>query len=439
MRANPYDREIRRLALPALGSLTVEPLYVLVDTAIVGHLGTPQLGGLGVAGIVLTSMFAIFNFLAYSTTAAVARRFGAGQLREAAEQGVAGVWLGVCLGAVLAGLGLLFAAPIVDAMGASDVVRPYALTYLRISLIGVPAVMMVLVGTGYLRGLQDTAFPFVVLLASNALNLVVELVLVYGLDRGVAGSAWSTVVAQWTAAIVFVALIGRRARSVGAAMRPVGHEIRDAGKIGAMFSVRTGALLAALLAGTAVASRLGDAEVAAYQIAFQLWLLLVLSLDAIAIAGQAMVGKLLGAGDAAAARAAANRMLGWGVAVGVGLLVLVVVVRNPLVAVFTGDAQVRELAEQALIVVALLQPLGAVVFVLDGVLIGAGEARYLAGAMLVATFLVYAPLAMLVLAAHGTLWQLWTVLGVWVLARAVGNGVRFAGDRWQVTGSVRPT
>jgi len=438
VRSSPYDREIRRLAIPALGSLTVEPLYVLVDTAIVGHLGTAQLGGLGVAGVVLTSMFAIFNFLAYSTTAAVARRFGAGLHREAAEQGVAGIWLGIGLGVLLAFAGLAGSQLIVDAMGASATVHPYALTYLRISLAGIPAVMIVLGATGYFRGLQNTALPFVVLLASNLLNLVVELVLVFGLDLGVAGSAWSTVVAQWVAATVFVVLVMRRARREGASIRPVATEVRNAGKVGATFSVRTGALLLALLGATAVAARIGDAEVAAYQITFQVWLLLVLGLDAIAIAGQAMVGRYLGAGTATEARAAATRMLQWGLLIGVVLVVVVVLAREPLVAVFTPDDQVRALAAQALLVVALLQPMGAVVFVLDGVLIGAGEARYLAIVTIVATFVVYTPIALLVLAATGPLWTLWLALGAWIAARCIGNVWRFVGDRWQITGSVRP-
>lgn len=432
-----YDREIRRLAIPALGSLTVEPVYVLVDTAIVGHIGTPELGGVAVAGVVLTSMFAIFNFLAYSTTAAVARRFGAGRERDAAEAGVAALWLGIGLGLALMIASLAASSLIVDAMGASGTVRPHALTYLRISALGLPAVMIMLAATGYLRGLQDTARPFVVLLASNTVNLVLEVWFVIGLGWGVAGSAWSTIIAQYGAAAIFVVVLVRRAATARASMRPIPHEVRAAATLGATFSVRTAALLAALLAATGVAARIGDAEVAAYQITFQLWLLLVLCLDALAIAGQAMTGRFLGAGAAEEARAAGRRMLEWGLLIGVLLTVVLLVVRVPVVALFTPDTEVRTLATQALIVVALLQPIGSVAFVLDGVLIGAGEARWLAVVVTFSTFVVYAPLLVIVLASSAPLWVLWLALGAWIASRALGNLVRFRGDRWQVTGSVR--
>ncbi len=436
-RRSRHDREILRLALPALGALAVEPLYILVDTAIVGRLGTIPLGGLAVAGTVLVAVFNIFNFLAYSTTAAVARQVGAGDRRAAAEQGIAGVWLALALGVVLMGAGMLLAPVIVDVMGASREVAPPALTYLRISLLGAPFMLLMLAGMGYVRGLQDTRTTLVVAVAANVFNLVLEIVLVYGFDLGIAGSAWGTVTAQVGAAAVYVVLLGRSVRTEGASVRPHAENIRVAAVVGGQLVLRTGSLLLALTAATAVAARIGDADVAAHQIAFQIWLFLALSLDAVAIAGQAMIGRFLGAADAGTARAAGHRMVEWAVAAGIVFGVVVAVARPWLVPLFTDDPDVRALALDVLWLVAALQPINAVAFVLDGVLIGAGDARFLAGAMAVATFAVFAPAAALVLGLDGTLLWLWVSICLFMAARMVGNVARFAGGRWQVTGAVR--
>jgi len=436
-RRSVHDREILRLALPALGALAVEPLYILVDTAIVGHLGTDPLGGLAVAGSVLVAVFNIFNFLAYSTTAAVARRIGAGDRRAAAEQGIAGVWLAVALGLALMVLGLVFAPAVIDLMGASSSVAPPALTYLRISLLGAPFMLLMLAGMGYVRGLQDTRSTLIIAVAANVWNLLIEIVLVYGLDLGIAGSAWGTVTAQVGAALAYALLIGRSVRSEGAAVRPHAANIRAVAVVGGQLVLRTASLLLALTAATAVASRIGDADVAAHQVAFQLWLFLGLALDAVAIAGQAMIGRFLGAADPVQARAAARRMVELGLIGGVVLGGLVALARPWLVPLFTEDAEVRALALDVLWLVAALQPLNAVVFVLDGVLIGAGDARYLAGAMAGASLFVFVPGAAMVLGLDGTLISLWVVICLFMAARLVGNVARFLGGGWQVTGAVR--
>jgi putative MATE family efflux protein len=428
-----HDREILRLAIPAFGALAAEPLYVLADTAIVGHLGTTQLGGLGVAGAVLSVAFGIFNFLAYGTTATVARRIGAGDPKAAAEHGVAGVWLALGLGVALAALGLALSGPIVSAMGASARVAPYARTYLRISLLGAPFVLVALAGTGYLRGLQDTRTPLVIALSANAVNLVLELVLVYGVHLGIAGSAWGTVIAQVAAALGYLAIVRRNVRRSNASARPDLAQLREAGAVGAYLTVRTGTLLLAFTAATAIASRIGDAEVAAHQIAFQLWLLLALCLDAIAIAGQAIVGRALGASDPVLTRATSRRMLEWGLLAGVVLGGLVAVFDPLLALAFTRDTSVRDQLRPVLIAVALMQPLGGLVFVLDGILIGAGDVRYLAIAMAGAT-LCFIPCALLVLATGAGLIALWSTLFVFMFARLYGMGRRYRGNQWLVTG-----
>lgn len=429
-----YDREILRLALPAFGALAAEPLYVLADTAIVGHLGIRPLGGLGVAGAVLSVAFGLFNFLAYGTTATVARRVGAGDPKGAAEHGVAGIWLAAGLGLALAVIGLAVSGPVVTAMGASARVAPYARTYLRISLLGAPFVLLALAGTGYLRGLQDTRTPLFIALASNGLNLVLEIVLVYGIHLGIAGSAWGTVIAQVCAALAYLAIVRHNVRASGASARPDRAQLREAGSVGAFLTVRTGSLLLAFTAATSIAARIGDAQVGAHQIAFQLWLLLALCLDAIAIAGQAIVGRALGADDAEHTRAASRRMLEWGIMAGL-VLGLAVAALDPLLALaFTRDAAVRSELRPVLLAVALMQPIGGAVFVLDGILIGAGDVRYLALAMTAAT-VCFVPCALTVLATGAGLIALWGALLVFMLARLVGMGHRYLGDQWLVTGA----
>ena len=433
---DPRDREILRLALPAFGALAAEPLYVLADTAIVGHLGTRPLAGLAVAGTLLTVAFGVFNFLAYATTAAVARRIGAGDHKKAAEQGVDSLWLAAALGIVIAAVGFAIASPVVHAMGASARIRPDALTYLHISLIGAPAVLIALAGTGYLRGCQDTKTPLAIQVAANVGNLALELLLVFGLHLGIAGSAWGTVIAQVGAAAAYFTIVRRAARREHASLRPDRAGIRSAAIVGTNLVVRTGALLVAFLVSTSVASRIGDAQVAAHEVGFQIWNFLALSLDAIAIAGQAIVGRSLGAGDKVGTRAAARRMIEWGIIAGFVLGTVVALASPLLAAVFTHDHAVRNEALPVLWIVAAMQPMNGVVFVLDGVLIGAGESRYLALAMLAATA-IFVPVAISVDALGGGLVALWGALTLWMVARVIGMGRRYLGDEWLVTGATR--
>jgi putative MATE family efflux protein len=434
---SPHDREIVRLAVPALGALAAEPLYLLADTAIVGQLGTRPLAGLAVAGTVLTVAFGVFNFLAYSTTAAVARRLGAGDRRVAAQHGVDGMWLALALGMGLMILGIVLAPVIVDAMGASERVRPFALTYLRVSMIGAPAFLLALAAAGYLRGLQDTRTTLVIAVASNVLNLVLDVTFVFGFDWGIEGSAWSTVTAQLAAAVAYVVIVVRSARANGASIRPHATGMRQTAVVGGPLIVRTASLLVTFLAVTNLAARVGDDEVAAHQIAFQTFFFLALSLDALAIAGQAMVGRFLGASDASSGRAVARRLMELGAAVGLLVGVALAVAATWVVRGFSDDPDVRHLATQLLLVVAVLQPLNAIVFVLDGVLIGAGDQRFLALAMIGATVVVFAPLAVIATAADAGVLALWGALACWFAARGGALAVRYAGSAWQVTGATR--
>ncbi|MET9112788.1 MULTISPECIES: MATE family efflux transporter [Streptomyces] len=431
-----HDREIVTLAVPAFGALVAEPLFVMADSAIVGHLGTAQLAGLGVASALLTTAVSVFVFLAYATTAAVARRVGAGDLQAAIRQGMDGIWLALLLGAAVIVVVLPTAPALVGLFGASDTAAPYATTYLRISSLGIPAMLTVLAATGVLRGLQDTRTPLYVAVAGFVANAALNAGLVYGAGLGIAGSAWGTVIAQCGMAAVYLVVVVRGARRHGASLRPDAAGIRASAQAGAPLLVRTLSLRAILMIATAVAARLGDADIAAHQIILSLWSLLAFALDAIAIAGQAIIGRYLGAGDADGARAACRRMVQWGVAVGVVLGALVVVSRPVFLTLFTNDAAVQDAALPALVIVALSQPVSGIVFVLDGVLMGAGDGPYLAWAMLV-TLAVFAPVAFLVPVFGGGLTALWAAMTLMMIVRMLTLWLRSRSGRWIVTGATR--
>lgn len=431
-----HDREIISLAVPAFGALVAEPLFLMVDSAIVGHLGTPQLAGLAIAAALLTTAVSVFVFLAYATTAAVARRVGAGDLQAAIRQGMDGIWLALLLGAAVIAVTLPTAPWLVDLFGASDTAATYAVTYLRISSLGIPAMLVVLAATGVLRGLQNTRTPLYVAVVGFAANALLNLVLVYGAGLGIAGSAWGTVAAQCGMAAAYLVVVVRGARRHGASLRPDAAGIRASAQAGVPLLVRTLSLRAVLLIATAVAARLGDADVAAHQVLLSLWSLTAFALDAIAIAGQAIIGRYLGADDALGARQACRRMVQWGVVSGVVLGVLIILARPLFIPLFTTDSAVRDTLLPALLVVALSQPIAGVVFVLDGVLMGAGDGPYLAGAMLL-TLAVFAPVALLVPTLGGGLTALWWAMTLMMTVRLLTLWLRARSGRWIVTGATR--
>ncbi len=430
----PDDRHIARLALPAFGALVAEPLYVLCDTAIVGHIGTDELGGLAVASTVLLTLYAVFIFLAYGTTAAVARLRGAGDERAAAHQAVQSLWLSLGLAVAVGVIGLAFSEPLLRALGADGAVLSNGLIYLRISLLGLPALFATMAGTGWLRGVQDLRTPLIVAGATALGNLVLQSVLIFGFGYGIGASALSTVVAQTAGAAVYVGRLARAARQLDVGLRPHPSSVRSLLRVGRDLLLRTAALRAVLLLATAVVTRIGTTDLAAHQIGFEIWNFLALVLDAVAIAGQTLVGHRLGAEDGAGARAIGDRMLGWGLVLGVVLGAVIITVHTLLPGVFTDDPAVESLAAFVLLWVALMQPVNGVVFVLDGLLIGAGDQRFLAIAM-VGAFVVFAPVALAVGWLDLGLGWIWFAFGVLMTARLVALLARWRSDRWIVLGA----
>ncbi len=422
--------------MPAFGALVAEPLFVMVDSAIVGHLGTPQLAGLAIAAALLTTAVSVFVFLAYATTAAVARQAGAGDLASAIRQGMDGIWLALLIGAAVVAVALPLAPWLVDVFGASDTATPYATTYLRISSLGIPAMLVVLAATGVLRGLQNTRTPLYVAIGGFAANGALNVGLVYGAGLGIAGSAWGTVIAQVGMALAYLVVVVRGARRHGASLRPDAAGIRACAQAGVPLLIRTLSLRAVLMIATVVAARLGDTDIAAHQIILSLWSLTAFALDAIAIAGQAIIGRYLGANDAKGAREACRRMVQWGIASGVVLGAVIMLARPLFVPLFTSDSSVQDTLLPALLVVALSQPISGVVFVLDGVLMGAGDGRYLAWAM-VLTLAVFAPVALLVPSLGGGLTALWGAMTLMMTVRLLTLWARTRSGRWVVTGATR--
>jgi putative MATE family efflux protein len=430
------DREILRLAVPAFGALVAEPLFLMADSAIIGHLGTAQLAGLGVSAALLATLVNVFVFLAYATTAAVARRIGSGDQRAAVRQGIDGIWLALIISAAVVATALPLAGPLVHLFGASATATPYAVTYLRISVLGIPGMLVSLAATGVLRGLQDTRTPLAVSVAGFSANLLLNLGLVYGVGLGVAGSATGTVLAQTGMAAAYLAVVVRGSRRTGAGLRPDLAGIRACATAGAPLLVRTLSLRAVLLIATGVAAHLGDTAIAAHQVTASLWSFLAFALDAIAIAGQAIIGRYLGAEDAAGARAAAWRMVQWGLVTGVVLGLLLLAAEPLYLPLFTPDPAVRAQLHTVLLIVAVTQPVSGAVFVLDGVLMGAGDGRYLAAAML-ATLAVFAPVALAVPAGGGGLPALWWAMALFMATRLAFLGGRARTGAWLVTGAVR--
>jgi putative MATE family efflux protein len=432
------DRRILSLAIPALGALVAEPLFVLIDSAVVGRLGTAELAGLTIASTVLVTIVSIFIFLAYATTAAVARRLGAGDTKGALAVGLDGIWLALGLGAVTCTVAIGVAEPIVTALGASADVSPHAVAYLRASAPGIPGMLVVLAATGALRGLQDTRTPLVVAVVGAVANTIGSITLVYGLNMGIAGSGLATALTQIGMGVVLAGIVLRGARARGVGLRPHPAGIMANARAGTPLLIRTLTLRAAVLLTVATATKLGDATLAAHQIVNAVWVLTAFALDALAIAAQALVGHSLGARDVRQVRAVTRRCLQWGMGAGAVIGVAIAGLGWLVTPLFTSDPQVQRAAAISLVVIGLLLPLAAWPFVLDGVLMGAGDGRFLAWAGVI-TLVAYLPMVAAVWlwapdGAAGLAWLWVAFAGGFVGARAVTTGLRARGTAWMVLG-----
>jgi len=429
-----HDREIARLAVPAFATLIAGPLYVLADTAIVGHLGSDELGGLALAVTVFLSIHGLLVFLAYGTTASVSRLIGAGDTAKAAFISVQGIWLAFLLGIPCAGLVWWKADWLLTILGGSGAALGFGRTYLVVGAIGFPSLLIMMAGAGSFHGRQNTTLPLVVAVGSALLNLVLEVIAVIWLDYGIGASALSTVVAEGAAAAIYLVKVGGWARQMGVSLAPAFSSILSLFGAGRALILRNIALRGAFTGATAVAARIGVTAVGGHQIGLQVWSALALGLDAVAIAGQALTGRWLGAGAADQARAAARRMIE--IDVGLGVLVggLVYATRHWIGAGFSTDPEVVAAAGIVLVWVAVTAPLNGYVFALDGILIGAGDHQYLGRTMMAAS-IVFGLLAWIVNATDAGLNWLWAALSAFMVLRAIGLWWRWRSNHWVVLGA----
>lgn len=434
MAAQTLNREILRLAVPALGALVAEPMFLIVDAALIGHLGVVPLAGLGIASAVLQTIVGLMIFLAYSTTPAVARRFGAGDSRSAVSVGIDGLWLALGLGALLALAGSLATPWLVDLFGPTRDVAEQAVTYLALSMWGLPAMLIVFAATGLLRGMQDTVTPLWIAGLGFGANALLNWLFIYGFGWGIAGSAAGTVAAQWGMVAAYAVVIGRLARRHSASVLPQREGVRGSARSGGWLFLRTVSLRAALLATVGVATGLGTDELAGWQVAFTIFSTAAFALDALAIAAQALIGRGLGAQDEPFVRRVLGRTVAWGAWFGVIVGALIAGLSGVIGLAFTGDPELAALIQPALLVLALAQPICGVVFVLDGVLMGAGDAKYLAlaGGL---NLVPYLPVLLILVAVHpggagGLAWLAVCFFGVYMLARLATLGWRVRRAEW---------
>jgi putative MATE family efflux protein len=420
------DRRIARLAVPALGAILAEPLYNLADTAIVGHLGRAPLDALAIATSALSIVAWLAIFLSTATTTEVSRSAARGR-HDAAGRAVGAAYsVAAGWGAVTSVAIILVAPVVVGLLGGHAGIGSAATGYIRIAALGLPFLYLSYAGNGHLIGLEDTRTPLLIAVGANIVNVALEIAFVFGLHAGLAGSAWGTVAAQVLAAAAY-GYASRRSKYPPTA--PARADIAGVLRDGHRLSVRTIALGVVPLAATAVTARLGPVPLAGQQIAYRLWAMLSLATDALAVPAQVFVSAELGRGNRAAAERAARRTLAGGLAFGcvLGLVTAALALFAP--AVFTTDPAVQHAAVVGLLWSAPTQPLAALAFVYDGVILGLGDYAAMRRAMILA-ILAFAPLAAGVLRFHWLgLPGVWTALGCWLTARAVLLGRRWASSR----------
>jgi len=417
------DRRILALALPALGALAVEPIYVIVDTAIVGRLGTPHLAGLAVAAAVLSFVFASANFLTYGTTQQSAGLIGAGDSVGAAEVGVQALWVAVLVGTPVAMLLVAFAEPLCQLLGADTASIVHAVSYLRWSAIGVPFFFVTLAAQGFLRGASDYLTPLWILVAANVANLGLELLLVYGFDLGVAGSAIGTVIAQIGAAMAFLWRVRPRL-AIAVVRRPQRERIATLMTAGRHLLLRVGSMLVVFAGATAIAARISAATLAAHQIGYVIFFFTALVLDALAVPAQTIVAEDLGAQQRTSAAVVARRAVRLSIIVGLGMAVLMAIAAPMIPHLFSNDPDVISEARIALWFLAAMLVPGAIAFAHDGVLIGAGDYRFLGRAALAYLVAVLPLAAVVLLVPQLGIAGIWGALVLWMVLRAGVNDHR---------------
>lgn len=427
------SRRILALAVPAFAALVAHPLMMLADTWIVGTLGTIPLAGLGIGSGLLTAVTGMMIFLAYGSTAVVARQIGAGRRSHGIGLGVQAIWLAGLIGVAVGALVWATAPWLASGLGAAGDIHTQAVAYVRWSVPGLPGMLVMLAATGTFRGLADARTPLVLSIGSALLNLALNVALVFGAGMGIAGAGLGTALAEAALGTTAATLVAIQARGAGARLRPSWAEMMGSLAVGVPLLLRTLTLRIALLITTYIAAAQGAAGLAAHHIVMQVWGLMAYALDALAIAGQTIIGTALGAGDPREARSSTRLMTWWAVGGGAVIGLVAVLLRHRVAALFSPDDEVSALVTRLMVIVAVALPLAGYVYLLDGVLIGAGDGRYLAVAG-VLTLAVYVPVALVGLTLPpgepGLTWLWVSFSAVFMGARAATLGLRARSDHW---------
>jgi putative MATE family efflux protein len=428
-------RQIAKLALPALGVLAAEPLYLLFDTAVVGRLGALSLAGLAIGSLVVGLVGSQLTFLSYGTTARSARYFGVADRTAAVTEGVQATWLALGLGGLIVVVVEAIAVPLVSVIASSGDITGAALPWLRIAILGAPAILVSLAGNGWMRGVQDTVRPLRYVVAGFGLSALLCPLLVYGwlgLPRlQLSGSAVANVVGQWLAALLFGgALLAERAplrldRTVLRAQLVMARDL----------IVRTLAFQICFVSAAAVAARFGAAALAAHQVVMQLWGFLALVLDSLAIAAQSLVGAALGGGDVAQAKSVASRVMVFSLLAAGILAAALGIGASALSGLFTDDRSVLATIGVPWWFMVAQLPFAGIVFALDGVLLGAGDAAFMRTTTVVSALLGFLPLIWLSLVFGWGLAGIWSGLSTFIALRLILVGWRTLTGRWAITGT----
>ncbi|MTE13402.1 MATE family efflux transporter [Nocardia sp. CT2-14] len=436
--AGAGPRRILGIAVPTLGVLVAEPVYLLFDMAVVGRLGALALAGLAVGGLILAQVSSQLTFLSYGTTARAARRHGAGDVRGAVIEGAQASWLAVGVGSTIVLVVQVFAGPITRAIAGGGDIASAAESWVRIALFGVPLILLSMAGNGWMRGVQQTRRPLAYVLAGLVISAILCPTLVHGLlgapRMELAGSAVANLMGQLVSGGLFV----RALRRAQAPLAPHLTIMRAQLVLGRDLIVRSLAFQASFVSAAAVASRFGAASVAAHQLVLQIWNFLALTLDSLAIAAQTLVGAALGAGNARGAQGLARRITGWSTVFAVVLAAVFAAGYAVIPRLFTEDPSVLDRTHVVWWFFVAMIPVAGVVFALDGVLLGAGDAAFLRNATLGSALLGFLPMIWLSLAFDWGIGGIWTGLVAFMLLRVVAVGWRALSGRWARVGAEVP-
>lgn len=420
-------RQIFGLALPALGVLAATPLYLLLDTAVIGRLGAFELAALAVGTTVQSTVTTQLTFLSYGTTARASRLFGQGQREGAVAEGIQASWVGLGVGLLLAGVVWLFAEQIGLALSDDAATAAAAAQWLHIEAVAIPLTLLIMAGNGWLRGVQDTRRPLWFTLAGVIPGAILIPILVGRF--GLPGSAMANVVGIGITSSLF--LLALRREHTGS-WRPRWDIMRRQLVMGRDLIVRSLSFQVAFISAAAVAARFGTSALAAHQILLQLWNFITLVLDSLAIAAQALTGAALGRGTVGVAKQVGQRVTLYSLLFAGALGAVFALGAGVIPRIFTDDGDVLASMSGPWWLMIVMIILGGVVFALDGVLLGAGDAGFLRTITVLAVIGGFLPGVWLAFALDGGLTGIWVGLFAFILIRLVAVVWRFRSGAWAV-------